>query len=100
MVSMDERDKKKDSNKTTKEEKKPKKEDSRRRMTYKEKLEFAQLEKDIANLEAEQQQIEEALCSGTLSVEDLTTKSKRLSVLKDEIDEKSMRWLELSEIES
>lgn len=100
MVSMDERDKKKDYNKTTKEEKKPKKEDSRRRMTYKEKLEFAQLEKDIANLEAEQQQIEEALCSGTLSVEDLTTKSKRLSVLKDEIDEKSMRWLELSEIES
>lgn len=72
--------------------------DTRRRMTYKEKTEFAQLEKDIAALEAEQKQLEEALCSGTLSVEELTEKSKRLPQLKDELDEKSMRWLELSEI--
>ena len=74
--------------------------DTRRRMTYKERMEFAQLEKDIAALEAEQRQLEEALCSGKLSVDELTEKSKRLPQLKDELDEKSMRWLELSEIES
>ena len=74
--------------------------DTRRRMTYKERMEFAQLEKDIAGLEAEQRQLEEALCSGKLSVDELTEKSKRLPQLKDELDEKSMRWLELSEIES
>ena len=71
----------------------------RRRMTYKEKREFEQLEKDIASLEEEQHQIEDALCSGQLSVEELTEKSKRLPLLKDELDEKSMRWLELSEID-
>ena len=68
-------------------------------MTYKEKYEFEQLEKAIASLETEQRRLEEELCSGTLSVEDLTEKSKRLPLLKDELDEKSMRWLELSEIE-
>lgn len=68
-------------------------------MSYKEKREFEQLGKEIAALEAEQHQLEEALCSGTLSVEELTEKSKRLPILKDELDEKSMRWLELSEIE-
>ncbi len=73
--------------------------DDRRRLSYKEKVEMAQLEKDIAALESEQQQLEEALCSGTLSIEALTEKSKRLPALKDELDEKSMRWLELSEIE-
>ena len=73
---------------------------TKRKMTYKEKREFEQLEHDIAALEAEQQQLEEALCSGTLSVDELTEKSKRLPLLKDELDEKSMRWLELSEIES
>ena len=67
-------------------------------MTYKEKTEFERLEKEIAALEEEQQQIEETLCSGTLSIEELTEKSKRLPQLKDELDEKSMRWLELSEI--
>ena len=72
----------------------------RRKMTYKEKREFEQLERDIAALEEEQRQLEEALCSGTLSVAELTDKSKRLPLLKDELDEKSMRWLELSEIES
>ena len=70
----------------------------RKRLTYKERLELAQLEKDIAALEEQQKHIEEALCSGTLSVEELTEKSKLLSSLKDEIDEKSMRWLELDEI--
>jgi len=74
--------------------------DDRRRLSYKERLEMAQLEKDIAALEAEQKELEEALCSGTLNVEELTEKSKRLPQLKDELDEKSMRWLELSEIDN
>ena len=74
--------------------------DTRRKMSFKEKREFEQLEKDIASLEAEQKLIEEQLCSGTLSVEELTEKSKRLPLLKDELEEKEMRWLELSEIEA
>ena len=69
-----------------------------RRMTYKERREFEQLDADIAALEAEKKQMEEALCSGTLSVEALTAASKRLPLLADELDEKSMRWLELSEL--
>ena len=73
---------------------------TKRKFTYKEKMEFERLEKEIAALEEEQQQIEEALCCGALSVEELTEKSKRLPLLKDELDEKSMRWLELSEIEN
>ena len=72
----------------------------RKKMTYKEKTEFERLEKEIAALEEEQRQLEEALCSGTLSIEELTEKSKRLPLLKDELDEKSLRWLELSEIEN
>ncbi|MBR7017490.1 MAG: ABC-F family ATP-binding cassette domain-containing protein [Prevotella sp.] len=69
-----------------------------RRLTYKERLEYQQLEKEIEALEKEQQLIEEQLCSGTLSVEELTEKSIRLPKLKEEIDEKSMRWLELDEL--
>lgn len=72
----------------------------KRRMTFKERKEFEQLEKEIADLEAEKKQLEEALCSGSLSVEELTEKSKRLPMLNDELDEKTMRWLELSEIEA
>ena len=72
--------------------------DGKRKMTYKEKTEFERLEKEIAALEAEQRQLEEALCSGSLSIDELTEKSKRLPQLKDELDEKTMRWLELSEI--
>lgn len=98
--SVEEKEQKKDNDKRENVQKKPKRDDSRRRMTYKERLEFAQLEKDIAALEEEQHKIEEALCSGKLSVDELTEKSKRLPALKDELDEKSMRWLELSEIES
>ena len=70
----------------------------KRKLTYKERLEMVQLEKDIAALEEKQKSIEEALCSGKLSVDELTEKSKLLSTLKDEIDEKSMRWLELDEL--
>ena len=72
----------------------------RRRMSYKEKREFEQLEKDIEALEQEKARIEQALSSGTLSVSDITEMSKRLPQLTAELDEKSMRWLELSEIES
>ena len=72
----------------------------KRRMSFKEKREFELLEQEIAALEAEKQSIEEALCSGTLSVDELTEKSKRLPELAELIDEKTMRWLELSEIES
>lgn len=73
--------------------------EQRQRMTYKERMEFSQLEKEIASLEAEQKQLEEQLCSGTLSVDELTEKSKRLPQLKEELDAKELRWLELSEIE-
>ncbi|MDE6353983.1 MAG: ATP-binding cassette domain-containing protein, partial [Prevotella sp.] len=73
---------------------------ARRKMTYKEKTEFARLETEIATLEEELKRTEDELCSGTLSVDELTEKSKRLPLLKEQIDEKSMRWLELSEIEN
>ncbi|MBP6065548.1 ribosomal protection-like ABC-F family protein [Bacteroides sp.] len=72
----------------------------KRKMSFKEKREFEQLETEIARLETEKTQIEELLCSGTLTVDELTDKSKRLPEVNDAIDEKTMRWLELSEIES
>ena len=74
--------------------------DERRRLSYKEKREMEQLEKDIAVLEEEKKQIEEALCGGTTSVDEITAMSKRLPQLNEELDEKFMRWLELSEIEN
>ena len=74
--------------------------DTRRRMSFKEKMEFERLTKEIEQLEAEQKQLEEALCGGTTSVDEITAMSKRLPILKDELDEKSLRWLELSEIGS
>lgn len=86
------------------EEKKPKRErpdyrnETRRKMTYKEKMEFERLEKEMSELEQEREQLEAALCSGTLSIDELTEKSKRLPEVKELIDEKEMRWLELSEI--
>lgn len=80
-------------------EKKTRNNTTRTKKTYKEKIEFEQLEKDIAALEAEQKRIEDALCGGTISVEEITEMSKRLPIIKDEIDEKSMRWLELSELD-
>ena len=72
--------------------------DDRRRLSYKEKREMEQLEKDIAALEDEKKKIEEALCGGTTEVEEITAMSKRLPQLNEELDEKSMRWFELSEI--
>ena len=75
------------------------KKEGKRKMTYKEKREYEQLTKELEQLENEQKTLEKALCSGQLSVEELTEKSKRLPEIKDEIDEKEMRWLELAEIE-
>ena len=69
-----------------------------RKLSFKEKRELEQLEKDITSLEAEKKQIEEALSSGAISVDEITRLSKRLPLLDDELDVKSMRWLELSEI--
>ena len=72
--------------------------DDKKKMTYKEKREFEQLESTISELEARIKTLEDELCSGTLSIEALTEKSKLLPTLKEELDEKSMRWLELSEL--
>ena len=71
--------------------------DTRKRLSFNEKREFEQLEREIEALETEQKQLEEALCSGQLSVDELTEKSKRLPVIKELLDEKGMRWLELAE---
>ncbi len=71
-----------------------------RRLTFKERKELEALESTIASLEAEKTALETALCSGKLSVEALTEKSKRLPLLQDELDAAEMRWLELSEIGS
>lgn len=73
--------------------------EKKRKLTFKEKQEMQQLEADIERLEQEKQELETALCSGTLAVDEITEKSKRLPALSEELDEKSMRWLELSEIE-
>ena len=82
-----------------KEEKKPdgRNQNRARKLTFKERQEFSQLEKDIAALEAEKKQIETALCGGTTSVDEITNMSKRLPLLTEELEEKEMRWLELSE---
>lgn len=75
-----------------------KRQQERRRLTYKEKMEYARLEQEIAEIEAERKAVEDKLCSGTLPIEELTELSKRLPKLKEEQDVKEMRWLELSEI--
>ena len=69
-------------------------------MSYKERREFEQIEKDLETLNAEKEAIEQALSSGNISVEQITEMSKRLPVINDTIDEKEMRWLELSELEA
>ena len=90
----------KSDDKTGKSEKASYRHDDRRRLSYKEKREMEQLEKDIATLEAEKKQIEKALCGAVTSVDEITAMSKRLPQLNEELDEKSMRWLELSDIEN
>lgn len=69
-----------------------------RKLTFKERQEFAQLERDIAALEEEKQKIESALCGGTTSADEITSMSRRLPLLRSELDEKELRWLELSEL--
>lgn len=76
---------------------KPRLTEKKRRLTFKERKEFEQLELDIENLEKEKRDIETALSSGSISVDEITAMSKRLPLLNEELDEKSMRWLELSE---
>lgn len=92
----------KDDEETHAKEAKPKEKPhtERRKMTYKEKTEFAKLEKEMSELDSAIKLIEEQLCSGNLSIDELTEKSKQLPKLKDELDQKETRWLELSEIES
>lgn len=79
--------------------KRGKSQNGKRKMSYKEKRRFEQLEKEITELEDEQRNIEEELNSGTLSVEELMEKSKRFAVIKNMIDDRTMEWMELSEIE-
>lgn len=88
----------KNSSPTANEQKKDYRNNTKRKMSFKEKREYEQLSDKIAQLEEEKQQLEEELCSGNLSVDQLTEKSKRLPILKDELDELELRWLELAEL--
>ena len=88
----------KNSSPTANEQKKDYRNNTKRKMSFKEKWEYEQLSDKIAQLEEEKQQLEEELCSGNLSVDQLTEKSKRLPILKDELDELELRWLELAEL--
>ena len=89
---------------TSKEEKREKtpiknyRSEEKKKMSYKEKREFETLESEIAKLETDISNLEAELCSGSLSIEELTDKSILLPKLKKELDDKSMRWLELSEL--
>ena len=96
--SLQSKDDEKSRNENPEKDKKGHHHSDKHKMSFKEKREFEQLEKDITMLEVEQKQLEELLCSGKLPIEELTEKSKRLSVIKEELDEKGMRWLELSEL--
>lgn len=88
----------KSSNTTANEAKKDYRNNTKRKMSFKEKREYEQLSDKIAQLEEEKQQLEEELCSGNLSVDELTEKSKRLPILKEELDELELRWLELADL--
>ena len=88
----------KNSSTTANEPKKDYRNNTKRKMSFKEKREYEQLSDKIAQLEEEKQKLEEELCSGNLSVDELTEKSKRLPILKDELDELELRWLELAEL--
>lgn len=88
----------KSSNTSGNDAKKDYRNNQKRKLSFKEKREYEQLMDKIAQLEEEKQQLEEELCSGNLSVDELTEKSKRLPILKEELDELELRWLELAEL--
>lgn len=88
----------KNSNTSGNDAKKDYRNNQKRKLSFKEKREYEQLTDKIAQLEEEKQQLEEELCSGNLSVDELTEKSKRLPILKEELDELELRWLELAEL--
>lgn len=88
----------KSSNTSGNDAKKDYRNNQKRKLSFKEKREYEELTDKIAQLEEEKQQLEEELCSGNLSVDDLTEKSKRLPILKEELDELELRWLELAEL--
>ena len=88
----------KSSNTSGNETKKDYRNNQKRKLSFKEKREYEELTDKIAQLEEERQQLEEELCSGNLSVDELTEKSKRLPILKEELDELELRWLELAEL--
>ena len=88
----------KSSNTSGNDAKKDYRNNQKRKLSFKEKREYEQLTDKIAQLEEEKQQLEEELCSGNLSVDELTEKSKRLPILKEELDEVELRWLELAEL--
>ena len=88
----------KSSNTSGNDAKKDYRNNQKRKLSFKEKREYEELTDKIAQLEEEKQQLEEELCSGNLSVDELTEKSKRLPILKDELDELELRWLELAEL--
>ena len=72
--------------------------EQKKKLTFKERKEFEALEAEIPQLEAEKAELEMAMSSGTLSNDELMTKSERIAKIIEEIDEKTMRWLELSEL--
>ena len=72
--------------------------EQKKKLTFKERKEFEELEAEIPQLEAEKAELETAMSSGTLSNDELMTKSERIAKVIEEIDEKTMRWLELSEL--
>ena len=88
----------KSSNTSSNDAKKDYRNNQKRKLSFKEKREYEELTDKIAQLEEEKQQLEEELCSGNLSVDELTEKSKRLPILKEELDELELRWLELAEL--
>lgn len=88
----------KSSNTSGNDAKKDYRNNQKRKLSFKEKREYEELTDKIAQLEEEKQQLEEELCSGNLSVDELTEKSKRLPILKEELDEFELRWLELAEL--
>ena len=72
-------------------------ETKKKKLSFKERKEFEALDEEIPQLEAEKAELERAMSSGTLSNEELMAKSSRIAKVMEEIDEKTMRWLELSE---